>query len=148
MLRILVVDDSVSVRAFVGAVLEAADFAARYGGCEVVEARGGFEAMRLLPRAHYDLIVTDIAMADINGLELVRFVRSSQRHHATPLLIISTLKISTLKSEQDIERGLAIGADAYLPKPFTAPQLRNICMGLIAEAPARPRPSEAPAGGA
>jgi two-component system chemotaxis response regulator CheY len=143
MRRILVVEDSVSARAFVRAVLESQDFAAPHGGCEVVEASSGFEAMRLLPRGPYDLIVTDINMADINGLELVRFIRKSAHHHATPLLIISTLR-----AEHDVERGLALGADAYLAKPFTPDQLRAACAKLFAEARHVARASEPPPGGA
>jgi two-component system, chemotaxis family, chemotaxis protein CheY len=119
MTRVLVVEDSASARAYVRAILEDAEFAASVGGCEVVEATSGFDAMRLLPRGHYDLIVTDINMADINGLELIHFIRKSEHHRTTPLVIISTQN-----TERDIERGLALGANAYLPKPFTADQLR------------------------
>jgi two-component system chemotaxis response regulator CheY len=142
MRRVLVVEDSVSARAFVRAVLEAPDFAAPQGGCEVVEASSGFEAMRLLPRGPYDLIITDINMADINGLELVRFIRKSEHHRGTPLLIISTLR-----GEIDVERGLALGADDYLAKPFTPEQLRERCAKLLAAAEAaRSRSGEPPSG--
>jgi two-component system chemotaxis response regulator CheY len=123
---VLIVEDSISARAFVRAVLESADFASALGGCEVVEASSGFEAMRFLPRGPYDLIITDINMADINGLELVRFIRKSDHHKETPLLIISSLR-----AETDIERGMALGANAYLPKPFTPEQLREACGKLI-----------------
>ena len=140
--RVLVVEDSVSARAFVRAVLEAPDFSAAYGPCEVVEAHSGFDAMRLLPRGPYDLIVTDINMGDINGLELVRFIRRSEHHRATPLVIISTLR-----AEQDVERGLALGADAYLAKPFSPVQLREICGRLLSSARDGLRPS-GPQGGA
>jgi two-component system, chemotaxis family, chemotaxis protein CheY len=140
--RILVVEDSVSARAFVRAVLESPDFASRQGSCDVVEASSGFEALRLLPRGPYDLIVTDINMADINGLELVRFIRSSAYHRATPLLIISSLR-----GQHDVERGLALGANAYLPKPFTPEQLGDTCARLLGGAPDRARPSEPPPGG-
>ncbi len=138
MRRVLIVEDSVSARAFVRAVLEAPEFAAQYdGGSQVVEASSGFDAMRLLPRGPYDLIITDINMADINGLELVRFIRRSEHHRTTPLLIISTLR-----AETDVERGLALGADEYLPKPFTPEQLRAVCTRLLASR--SPRHSEPP----
>ena len=139
MRRVLVVEDSVSARAFVRAVLEAPEFATPHEGCEVVEASSGFDAMRLLPRGPYDLIITDINMADINGLELVRFIRRSEHHRTTPLLIISTLR-----AEADVERGLALGADEYLPKPFTPDQLRATCARLLV-ATLHPRPSDPPA---
>jgi two-component system chemotaxis response regulator CheY len=117
--KVLVVEDSASARAFVRAVLEEEAFAEPLGGCEVVEASCGFDAMRLLPRGPYDLIITDINMADINGLELIHFIRKSEHHRTTPLIIISTQN-----TERDVERGLALGANAYLPKPFTPEELR------------------------
>jgi two-component system chemotaxis response regulator CheY len=144
MRKILVVEDSVSARAFVRAVLESPDFASRVShdaSCEVVEASSGFDAMRLLPRGPYDLIITDINMADINGLELIRFIRKSEHHRSTPLVIISSLR-----AEQDIERGLALGANAYLGKPFTPEQLRDTCAKTM-DASIVGRPSDPPADG-
>jgi two-component system, chemotaxis family, chemotaxis protein CheY len=132
MRRVLIVEDSASTRAFVRAVLEAPEFASRYGGpagVTVAEASCGFDAMRLLPRGPYDLIITDINMADINGLELIRFIRKSVHHRTTPLLIISSLR-----AEQDVERGLALGANKYLPKPFTPEELRQACERLLGSA--------------
>jgi two-component system chemotaxis response regulator CheY len=138
MRKVLVVEDSVSARAFVRAVLEGPETAASLGSWDVVEASSGFDAMRLLPRGPYDLIITDINMTDINGLELIRFIRKSAHHAATPLLIISSLRTS-----QDVDRGMALGANAYLPKPFTPEELRGMCERLVrgAEAVASgPRP--------
>lgn len=88
------------------------------GRYDVTEAASGFEALRLLPRASFALIITDINMPDINGLELVRFVRESERHRQTPLIIVSTDGRSA-----DRERGMRLGADAYLIKPFDAAEL-------------------------
>jgi two-component system chemotaxis response regulator CheY len=141
MRRVLIVEDSASTRAFVRAVLEAPEFTrilakqpggggdASPPGVTVTEATCGFDAMRLLPRGPYDLIITDINMADINGLELIRFIRKSVHHRTTPLLIISTLR-----AQHDVERGLALGADKYLAKPFTPEELRDACERLLAEA--------------
>src|SRR5208282_1443574 len=113
MRRILVVEDSASTRALVRAIVEEDTFAESLGGCEVVEASSGFEAMRQLPRGPYDLILTDINMGDINGLELIRFIRVSDRHRVTPVIIMSTQS-----TKGDVERGMAMGANAYLAKPF------------------------------
>jgi two-component system chemotaxis response regulator CheY len=142
MRRVLVVEDSVSARAFVRAVLESPEFATKVGGSQVVEASCGFDAMRLLPRGPYDLIITDINMTDINGLELIRFIRKSEHHRRTPLVIISSLR-----AEHDVERGMALGADAYLPKPFTPEQLRATCERLLVAAAHAAGPSEPPGGG-
>src|SRR5712671_6462905 len=89
MLRILLVEDSGSTRSFVRSAIESSALALKEE-LEVIEAASGFDALRLLPRGSYDLVITDINMPDINGLELVQFIRKSDRHRATALLIIST----------------------------------------------------------
>ena len=140
--KVLVVEDSASVRAFVRAALEDEAFARMLGGCEVVAASCGFDAMRLLPRGPYDLIITDINMADINGLELIHFIRKSDHHRTTPLVIISTQT-----GERDVERGLSLGANAYVRKPFTPEALRETCgklLGLAADAAPKPAGGGAP----
>jgi two-component system, chemotaxis family, chemotaxis protein CheY len=122
MRRVLVVEDSASTRALVKAIVEDEAFGAALGGeaFEAVEASSGFDAMRLLPRGPYALIVTDINMGDINGLELIAFIRKSDRHRTTPLVIISTQS-----TDRDVERGLALGADAFVAKPFSPEELRD-----------------------
>jgi two-component system, chemotaxis family, chemotaxis protein CheY len=124
--RILVVEDSASTRSLVRAILEDPGFSDAVGSIEVTEAQSGFDAMRLLPRARYDLIITDINMPDVNGLELIHFIRRSEQYRSTPLVIISTQA-----TERDVERGRKLGADAYVPKPFTAESLREACESLL-----------------
>lgn len=130
--RILVVEDSASTRSFVRAALESSPLPGEGGedglACEVTEASSGFEAMRLLPRSRWALIVTDVNMPDINGLELIRWVRRSEQHRDTPVLVISTQH-----SERDVERGLALGATAFLAKPFSPEDLRAACARLLGE---------------
>ncbi len=133
MRRILVVEDSVSTRSLVRAILEDPAFAAEVGPVEITEAQSGFDAMRLLPRARYDLVITDINMPDVNGLELIHFIRKSEQYRKTPLLIISTQA-----TERDVERGEQLGADAYVPKPFTPEVLRATCAKLLANGGAAP----------
>jgi two-component system chemotaxis response regulator CheY len=140
MRRILVVEDSAATRALVRACLEDPAYAARLDGIEVVEATCGFDAMRVLPRQRFDLVVTDINMADINGLELIHFVRRSEHHRGTPLVIISTQA-----AQRDVDRGLALGANAYVPKPFRPEELQAICERLLLTAvPATSSPSTPP----
>ena len=105
--KVLVVDDSRSTREFIVAALEQLD------GFEVVESGSGFEALKVLPRHRFDLIITDINMPDINGLELISFLKKNPNYRETPLFIISTEG-----SEVDRNRGLALGASEYLTKPF------------------------------
>jgi two-component system chemotaxis response regulator CheY len=110
--RILVVEDSATMRSFVAATLEGE------GEFEVVQAENGFAALKTLPQAHFDLVITDVNMPDINGLELIKFMRSSASYKDTPLVIISTEG-----RDRDRDKGLALGANAYLVKPFTPEQL-------------------------
>jgi len=122
--RILVVEDSSAMRAFVRATLE------DDGATTVEEAESGFQALRLLPRERFALVIVDVNMPDINGLELVSFMRRSDDHQATPILIISTEA-----SARDRERGLTLGANRYLSKPFQPEELRAAVAELLAEAP-------------
>ena len=133
MLRILIVEDSLSMRSFVKTALES-DGA--LGELEVVEAASGFDALRLLPRGPYALVITDINMPDINGLELVQFIRKSERHRETPILLISTQS-----SDRDRERGLSLGADGYLAKPFSPELLRAEAARLLGRPGAGAKPA-------
>ena len=97
---------------------------------KITEASSGFEALRVLPREDFDLVVTDINMPDINGLELLSFVRRDPRFRSIPVVIVSTEG-----SERDRDKGLELGADAYLVKPFDPDALRGVVTDLLA----RPR---------
>ena len=120
--RVLLVEDSATMRTFVTAALEAAGFT-------VTSSATGFEALKILPRARFDLIITDINMPDITGLELIRFVRESPVHGKVPLVIISTDG-----AERDRERGLKLGADAYLVKPFAPEALVEVARRALNQA--------------
>jgi len=96
------------------------------GAVKITEVASGFEALRHLPREQFDLIVTDINMPDINGLELVSFVKNNAAYRDIPLVIVSTEG-----SERDRDKGLGLGADAYLVKPFEPGALREIAQRLL-----------------
>ncbi len=114
MKNVLLVEDSKAIRSMMRFSLEEA------GGFFAVEAGNGFEALRTLPTRRFDLIITDINMPDINGLELIGFVRSNPAYKDIPLIIVSTEK-----TDEDRKRGLALGASAYVFKPFTKEDLMN-----------------------
>ena len=128
MQHILIVEDSSTMRALLTSALEDLD-----APVKVTEAESGFEALRQLPRNSYDLIVTDINMPDINGLELISFVRNNASYRAIPLVVVSTEG-----SERDRDKGVELGADAYLVKPFEPEELRDVVRELLA----RPRRAE------
>jgi len=119
----LIVDDSGAVRAFVRASLEDADFA------RVQEAETGFEALRLLASNAFDVVIVDINMPDINGLELLAFMKKSPRQQGAQKILISTQM-----DGQDAKRGAELGADAFLKKPFEVDELRELIRRLLGSA--------------
>jgi two-component system chemotaxis response regulator CheY len=121
---ILVVDDSATTRSLV------ASYLTDWEGVEVVEAASGFEALRVLPARSVDLIVTDINMPDINGLELISFVRANPNYRRIPVIIITTEN-----SAEDRKRGLDLGARDYLVKPFGAADLRRAVEAALGREP-------------
>jgi len=118
--KILIAEDSSTMRSLIVSTISA------LGEYEVVEAANGFEALRALPREKVDLVITDINMPDINGLELVSFIKQNPNYQSTPLIIISTEG-----SERDREKGLALGADAYLVKPFSPEALQDLIRNYL-----------------
>jgi two-component system chemotaxis response regulator CheY len=134
-MKILVVEDSSSMRAYLTTIIEGTEI----DDLDIVEAASGFEALKTLPHHRFDAILTDINMPDINGLELLRFVRQGPQHRDTAVLVISTMS-----SERDRERALALGADVFLPKPFSPEALREAvarCRELRGGGSARPEVS-------
>ena len=119
----LIVDDSSAVRAFVRASLEDADFA------RVQEAETGFEALRLLAANAFDVVIVDVNMPDINGLELLAFMKKSPRQQGARKILISTQV-----NGPDSKRGAELGADAFLQKPFEVDELRSMIRDLLGSA--------------
>jgi two-component system sensor histidine kinase and response regulator WspE len=102
--RVLVVDDSITVREVERQVLEAHDYAVEVA----VDGMDGWNAVRT---GRYDLLVTDVDMPRMDGIELVRRVRADQRHRTLPIIIVSYKD-----REEDRLRGLDAGASYCLPK--------------------------------
>jgi two-component system chemotaxis response regulator CheY len=113
--KVLIVEDSKSTREFIAATVEGVP------GIEAITTPSGFEALKLLPRHRFDLIITDINMPDINGLELINFVKKNPTYKDTPLFIITTEG-----RDQDRDRGMALGAAEYLVKPFQPASLEGL----------------------
>lgn len=111
----MIADDSAAMRAMLMAAIEPLD------DFRIVEASSGFEALRLLPREQVDLILTDINMPDINGLELISYLRNNPNYAHIPVFIISTEG-----SVKDIEKGKLLGANEYLIKPFDPLHLQKL----------------------
>lgn len=107
MQKLMVVDDSGAMRSLIASIL--GDFP----DLEVVEAANGFEALKLLPRAAIDLLVLDLNMPGLSGLEVLSFVKKSPDLAKTRVLIVTTAG-----REEDRRRAISLGADDYVTKPF------------------------------
>ncbi len=114
-MKVLVVEDNNAMRSLIVAALE------EHLDVDPYEAENGFSALKLLPEEEFGLILTDINMPDINGLELITFLRQHPAYKDVPIIIISTES-----GEEDRRRGLQLGSNGYLVKPFTDGELVNL----------------------
>lgn len=105
--KVLIVDDSASMRSLVVSALE------ELSEVETVEAGNGYEALKILTQHRFNMMILDINMPEINGLDVLRFVKG----HASYKNIL-TIIISTDHGEKNVSKGLALGADWYFVKPF------------------------------
>ena len=96
------------------------------GDYEIVEAASGFEAIKQLPRKQFHLIITDINMPDINGLELIHFIKNNDCYRDIPLMVVTTEG-----RERDKEKGLALGADEYMVKPIDLEHFTEVVQRLL-----------------
>jgi two-component system chemotaxis sensor kinase CheA len=102
--RLLVVDDSATIRALEKSILEAA-------GYDVVVAADGQEAWQLLLESGADLVVSDVEMPRMDGFSLTETIRASRQFRDLPVVLVTAME-----SEADKARGLAVGANAYRVK--------------------------------
>ena len=98
----------------------------RIRGLTVVEADDGVDALKKLAGGKFDIILTDINMPVMDGLKLVKRVRSDEVLKDIPIVIITTEG-----AEEDRQRALALGANAYITKPIQAPQVINAVRELL-----------------
>lgn len=102
--KLLLVDDSFTTRALERSVLEVAGF-------DVVAVADGQEALSALEFEPFDIVVTDVSMPEMSGLELCNHIRGNERLRRLPVVLVTSLG-----SEDDRRAGLAVGADAYIVK--------------------------------
>jgi DNA-binding response OmpR family regulator len=115
--RVLVCDDELPITRLLQASLERQ-------GHSVVVAHDGREALEAIAEREFDVIVLDWLMPYVDGLEVLRKIRSSSRHKD-----VKVVMLSTLAQDADIVEGTQAGADHYLTKPFNPNEL----YGLIAD---------------
>lgn len=109
--RILAVDDSPSMRQMVSTTLTSA-------GYDVEQAADGVEALELAGKQRFDLVITDVNMPNMDGITLVRELRSKPDYKFVPLLILTTEATAERK-----QQGKNAGATGWLVKPFNPDRL-------------------------
>lgn len=121
-LNLLIVDDSTAIRKILMRVLSQTNIPLG----TVLEAGDGQEALNLLESHDVALVLSDINMPKMDGIELLRAVRSSERWSNLPVVLITTEG-----SQARVEEALQLGAAGYIRKPFNADQLRDKLAGLL-----------------
>jgi two-component system chemotaxis response regulator CheY len=119
-LRFLVVEDSPTMRQLISFSLK------RFKGCKIVEAVDGVDALKKLQTEEVDMILTDINMPVMDGLKLVSLVRQNPKTKEMPIIIITTEG-----AQEDRDRGLALGANAYISKPIQSSHLLKIIADVL-----------------
>lgn len=117
---ILTVDDATTMRKVVALALASA-------GHEVIEAEDGMAALALIQGRHVDLIITDVNMPRMDGIEFTRQARTLARFGKTPILLLTTESDPNAKA-----RGRAAGATGWIVKPFKQDQLLAVVAKVLA----------------
>jgi len=122
--HILVVDDSISIRRFVGSILENA-------GYHVTLANDGVDALEKLKAGRFDLILTDLEMPRMHGYELIAEVKQNIAYKNIPIIILTGRA-----GEKHSRKGMELGAAAFLVKPFNEQELlaeirNNVATSII-----------------
>lgn len=107
-LKVLLVEDYATLRNAIVKVLESLQL-------EVVEAKNGVEALRVLDSQSVDMVFTDLVMPEMDGFELCEEIRRRPAFRKLPIIVVSTHRDATY-----VIQALRCGADDYLNKPFSA----------------------------
>lgn len=116
---ILTVDDSRSIRQMVSFTLTQA-------GYQVVEAVDGRDALTKLAASTVDMVITDLNMPNVDGIELIRQVRTMPKYKFIPILMLTTESQDAKK-----QQGKAAGATGWIVKPFNATQLVDVVKKVL-----------------
>lgn len=117
--RLLIVDDEETLtfslyQSFINAPVD----------CEVLTAASGEEALQKLESGPFDLVITDIAMPGMDGLELLQYIK--RKYPATKVIVITAYG-----SDERQERAYQLGAEKYIEKPFDIKELKSLVLNLI-----------------
>jgi len=109
--RILIVDDCATTRKLLSYIV-------RERGHKIINASNGLEALELMASNEIDLVLTDLNMPQMDGLELTRSLRENDAYKELPIIMVTTEA-----ADADVQMGLEAGVTTYLPKPFTPQKL-------------------------
>ena len=119
---VLIVDDSAAIRKILQRVLRQTDLAIG----EVIEAGDGVEALKALSDRQVHLILSDINMPNMDGLQLLSHLKQSEKWKAVPIIMVTTEG-----GQGKVIEAVQLGAAGYVRKPFTAEQIKEKLSGLI-----------------
>lgn len=111
---VLIVDDSASMRQLVS-------FALKDAGYEVIDAINGKDALSKLNGTRIDIVITDLNMPEMDGIEFIKQLRNKNGYRFTPIVMLTTESQESRKQE-----GKQAGASGWIVKPFTPEQLIDI----------------------
>jgi two-component system chemotaxis response regulator CheY len=121
-LDVLIVDDSAAIRKILQRVLKQAEIPIQ----QVYEAGDGVEALAMLRSQKVGLVLSDINMPNMDGIELLTQVRAVPEWRSVPFVMVTTEG-----SQNRVMEAVQLGASAYVRKPFTADQIKEKLAGLI-----------------
>jgi two-component system, chemotaxis family, chemotaxis protein CheY len=121
-LDVLIVDDSAAIRKILHRVLIQAEIPLG----KVHEAGDGVDALEKLKTEKVGLILSDINMPNMDGIELLGKLKADDAHKATPIVMVTTEG-----SQAKVMQALELGAVGYVRKPFTAEQIKEKLAGII-----------------
>jgi CheY-like chemotaxis protein len=121
---LLVVDDSATMRQLLCMTLTRVDGITQ---ANITEAADGRDALEKLASGSFDLVLTDIRMPRMDGLEFIRAVRGELNDKALPIIIITTKG-----ADEDVQMGMDLGASGYLSKPVSMARLREMVTTFLA----------------
>lgn len=119
MKNILIVDDSESIRELVGLTLESA-------GYKVHKGSDGLEAIQLLDGREINLVITDLNMPNMDGIQLIREIRKKNGYATIPILLLTTESQASKKEEAK-----SAGATGWIVKPFVQEKLLEVVKKVI-----------------
>ena len=118
--HVLIVDDEPNI-------VMSLEFLMRKNGYQVGIARNGTEALAAIDQTAFDLILLDIMMPDVDGLQVCRQLRQRPDRAGTKVIFLSAKSRAA-----DVQKGYEVGADLYIPKPFSTRQLMAKVRELLA----------------